>query len=188
MKRSTKARPHFERLLLVSGMPNAGKSNLLRGMFADPRFGKNGAIPAEAIIKLVALSRERCLSIRCTSPHEMGEDFRIFFGKLDRVMARAGERFWRFNFACAVQPREVKKMPGVVDICREFQTRMNPERIRIAQIDPRQDKEPGHLLKETEVDDLRRMGVELITLDAHKSPPRQRISNGILLADFFDFT
>lgn len=189
MKQSTKTRPHFERLLLVSGMKEAGKSTLLRGMFADPHFGRMGVIPKEPKIKLIALSRERCLSIRCSSPHEMGEDFRKFFGKLDRTMELAREeRFRRFNFACAVQPRNVGRMPGIVEICHEVKTRLNPERIRIVQIHLRQDKEDGSLLTPSDVDKLRKMQVEIMTLDGHGSPPRQRIPNGLLLADFFDFT
>lgn len=184
---SNQTRPHLERVLLVAGMPNAGKSNLLRGMFVDPRFGTNGAIPTDAKIKLVALSRERCLSIRCTSPHEMGESIEHFFEKIDRAMERAWGRFWRFNFACAVQPRETDITPSIIDICRAMQKRFCPERIRIAQIDPRQDELPGNLMVRSEIDKLRRMSVEVMTLDVHGSPARERMSNGLLLADFFDF-
>jgi len=128
------------------------------------------------------------LFVRCTSPHEIGESLAEFFRKLDRAMERAWNTFRRINIACAVQPQAVGPTPDLVTICRQFQAQFLPERIRVVQIDPRQDGQPGALLTLLEVDQLRSIDVEILTVDGRRPLRPRAYPNGLLLADFFDFT
>jgi hypothetical protein len=65
---------YFERALFIVGEQNSGKSIQLRSMFRDARLGTEGEIPAAAHLReMYRLSNERCLHLRLTSPHEMGE-------------------------------------------------------------------------------------------------------------------
>lgn len=188
LEQAKRKRSHLERVLIVCGGQNAGKSRLLRTMFIDPRLGTDGAIPTSARIKLTRISRERGLYVRCTSPHEAGETIDEFFAKLDRAMERAWSRFWRINVACAMQPFSANSMPDVLEVCEQFQVRLMPERIRLIQIDPRQDGGIGTLLPQAHIDQLRRVGVEIVAVDGHRSPPPAQHPHGLFLADFFDFT
>ena len=188
MEQSRRKRPHLERVLIVAGDQNAGKSTLLRRMFIDPRLGTGGDIPTSSRIPLVSLSHERCLCFRLSSPHEKGESLNAFFRNLDRTMRGAWRQFWRFNLACAMQPTATNLTPDLLTICTEIHRRLWPERVRVVQIDPRQDNQRGTLLTAREIDRLRRLPVEVLTIDGRQlATPTQR-PNGFLLADFFDFT
>lgn len=59
MEQANRKRAHLERILLVCGNQNAGKSRLLRHMLGDNRLG--GTVPGTPRIRARALSRERCL-------------------------------------------------------------------------------------------------------------------------------
>ena len=187
-KAETRTRPHFERALFVVGNPNAGKSTLLRNMFVDVRFGTDEQVPDEQrIMPTFALSNERCLKVRFTSPHEMKETIEQFFSKVDREMERAWTNFFRFNFACPLQPTAANRMPDVATVCDLFRQRFQPERMRIVQIDPEWTGARGTLLADPDVRRLRRLRIELATVDAQESED-QPYTSGIFLADFFDFT
>ena len=180
--------PHLERLLIVCGMPNAGKSTLLRSMFTDPRFGTGRTIPTSSRIPTVALSRERCLHVRCTSPHEAGETLDAFFDELHRARAAAWHLYWRFNYACAMQPHARNNAPDLVAFCQAISARLIPERIRVVQIDPRHDGTAGTMLNHAEVDILRGLDIDVVTIDARQTSTLKAPTNGLFLADFFDFT
>jgi len=85
MEQAKRKRAHLERIMLVCGMPNAGKSRLIRHMFGDLRLG--GDIPLNGPLSRRALSRERCLAGRVTSPHEAGETPGEFHQKIDDACA-----------------------------------------------------------------------------------------------------
>ena len=188
LEQGLRKRAHLERVLLVVGDQNAGKSRLLRTMFIDPRLGTNCHIPTSPKIKLARLSRERGLYVRCTSPHEYGDTVDTFFRKIDRAMERAWWEFWRINIACAMQPTAANKMPDVVVVCQEFQRRLMPERLRLVQLGLRQDGAPGNLLSAAQVDQLRSLNVDVVTVDTRRSSTASQHPNGLFLADFFDFT
>jgi hypothetical protein len=179
-------RPHFERVLVVCGMPNAGKSRALRSMYRDLRFGTNGLRLQHSRPSLVPFSRERVLSIIFSSPHEKEESLNRYLRKIDRYGQRAGRWFWRFNLACALQPAATPKTPDLVTICQAILATFSPERIRVAQLDPYHDGRAGMLLSHAEVDRLWSSDIELLTIDARRFKTGD--PNGLLLADFFDFT
>jgi hypothetical protein len=187
---------HFERALFVVGEPNSGKSNQLRSMFRDIRLGTDGNIPRERKLPdFYRLSNERCLYLRLTSPHEAKESLGRKHGRnsptnfLEKTAKKIEENTprWgrRWNFAGALQPFSRNHMPGVVATCHAFVRRFNPERTRIVFLSP---DRHCTCLQESEhvelVDGLRRIeSVEVCWIDA-----RERTVNGLLLADFFDFT
>jgi hypothetical protein len=123
-----------------------------------------------------------------SSPHEKGESLNLFLKKLGRSMNRAWRHFWRFNLACAMQPTATNLTPDLVTICTEIHRRLWPERVRVVQIDPRQDNQRGTLLAAHEIDRLRRLPVEVLTIDGRQPATPTQHPNGFLLADFFDFT
>ena len=186
MEQAMRKRAHLERVLLVCGEQNAGKSRLLRMMLGDPRLG--GVVPASPSIRMRALSRERCLAVRFTSPHEMNETPDDFHRKIDRVTERAWWTHWRVNYACAVQPRAFKKMPDISVVCAGIQKEFMPERIRVVQLAPNQWGSDTGMISSGEVDQLRAQDVEFITIDARRSHLAAEPGNVRILADFFDFT
>jgi hypothetical protein len=184
---STKQLPRVERVMLVIGEPDAGKSTTLRSLFVDPRFGTNGTVPTESRIRIVGLSRERCLFMRLTSPHETRQNIDQFVKTIEAAQRRAARfGFSRFNLACALQPFAAHAMPDVLEACLAVLDRLVPERTRIVIIDPRQDGEPGPFLSRQTVQGLRKRGVELVKIDGDHR--RNDYPNGLLLSDFFDFT
>ncbi len=183
----------FERALFVVGEPNSGKSNQLRSMFRDVRLGTGGHLPAgRRLDEVYRLSNERSLYLRLTSPHEAGESLnkkrgqRNFVDKTARIIDENTPRFGRrWNFAGALQPHSRHNMPDVVVTCRAFVRRFDPERTRVVFLSP---DRHGVSLQADEhmdlVDGLRQIpSMEVCWIDA-----RERRVNGLLLADFFDFT
>lgn len=189
MSNSNRITPQIERILIVVGDQNAGKSTTLRSMFVDPRLGSKGVVPATAPrrIRLVALSRERCLFFRLTSPHETGQNVMQFLSRLDHARRRAARiGFRRLNVACAMQPFAANAMPNIVSVCREVRQKLDPERMRVVVIDPRQDGEPGPELSPLDIDHLRQIEADVIWIDGSRG--LTQYPNGLVLADFFDFT
>ena len=180
---------HFERLLVVCGKSDAGKSQMLRSMFADQRFHTGTKIPQGTRLPQVWLSKERVLKIRLMSPQESfekEETLQMFLDDIDHERRRRGIR--RFNYACPLQPGSMPpRLPDAVEIINEVKKRFDPERIRLVQIHPRQDGQPGDLLSDAQIDRLRRWNVEVITLDNRRAQPPSKRVHGLLLADFFDF-
>ena len=138
------------------------------------------------------LSNERCLYLRITSPHEANEsldpphtpDEPTNF--LDKTEGKINISFGvRWNFASPLQPNAHNHMPDLVDTTSAFVARFNPERTRVVFLNPNRH---GQYLQEASqtavLDRLRTIpSVEMCSIDA-----RDRTANGLLLADFFDFT
>ena len=155
-------------------------------MLGDQRLGAE--IPLQPRIRARALSRERCLAVRFTSPHEANESPADFYRKLDRVTEIAWWRYWRVNYASAVQPRPFRRMPGIVDICDGLMKQFKPERVRVVQLAPDQWGGSKSQLTGVEIDGLRALDVEVIALDARRSSALAEPGNVRILADYFDFT
>jgi hypothetical protein len=179
---------HLERVLLVCGNQNAGKTRLLRQMLGDWRLGGEGSTRGRIGSRM--LSRERCLAMRVSSPHEAKESPSEFHAKIEKTLVRARtDLFWRLNYASAVQPRAANKMGGIVDVCKGLRDRFRPERIRVVHLAPDQWGTRESQLTDIEIDGLRQLDVEILAIDARR---RERIAaepgNIRILADFFDFS
>lgn len=172
---------YVERALFVVGEQGDGKSTQLRSMFRDFRLNTWGSIPSTPKLHSVyALSNERRLYLRLTSPHERGETRTIFYSKFRRVL-RYGHRW---SFVCPVQPDAFNKMPDAVETIVGFADQFGPERVRAVFLSPSRKgvpKDPAKLAKMH--DFLWKKKVECMSIDA-----RTPDLNGKILSDFFDFT
>jgi hypothetical protein len=184
------ARAYIERVLFVVGEPNTSKSTQLRAMYRDVRLHHEGRIPsgkrAPKLPEAERLSNERSIYVRLTSPHEMRESLKEFLDKTDDRIERWRKKFRndRWNFAGALQPTPANKMPDVVRTVAAFRRRFSPERIRLVFLAP---DRHGSSLSATWLKGATR---RLWALDAEviKIDSRSRTANGLVLADFFDFT
>ena len=182
---------YFERALFIVGEQNSGKSTQLRSMFLDRRLGKNGRIPRKGkLVETYSLSNERWLYLRLTSPHEVGECIagtagKNFLDKTEKRMTSHRPAVVRWNFACALQPSASNNMPDLDETIEAFVNRFHPERTRIVFLSP---DRRGSLLQPLHtglVSSLTSLHshIEVCWIDA-----QSRTANGVLLADFFDFT
>jgi hypothetical protein len=179
---------HFERALFVIGNPNAGKSTQLRHILQDVRFHHDGHVPtgtdAPKLKEMHRISNERVLYLRLTSPHEARETLEKFLDKTENKITRSLSLGSRWNFAGPLQPTAEKKMPSAADTITAFIHRFKPERVRAMFLTPDRHgncHDTAFLCGET--DKLWTAGAEVATVDA-----RRRNKNGLILADFFDFT
>ena len=125
----------IERALFVFAPRDSGKSTQLRSIFRDHRFGTNGHVtPGSESRKLgetYYISSERCLYLRFTSPHEVGESPSEFLKKTYRKMVSG-----RWCFACPFQPEAFRRMPEVVKSVALFVKAFHPERVRVVFLSP----------------------------------------------------
>ena len=176
---------YLERALFVVAPQDSGKSTTLRSLFRDRRLGMNGEPPASTeqrrLPEVYWLSNERRLYLRLSSPHESGESVKEF---IDKTRGKMGDGRW--CFAGPFQPEAFREMPDVVETVGAFIDAFSPERARVAFLSPNRhgievpDFLPGRDLR-AELNQLPR--VEVICIDG-----RPRDINGLLLADFLDFT
>ena len=181
---------YVERALFIIGDQNTGKSTQLRSMFRDWRFGKNGEIPSDRNIpNTYPLSNERWLYLRLTSPHESNENLREFLDKCDENMQSWNSYAHRWNFAGALQLQvsaSNKMQEGPEKVIDAFINRFKPERVRVVILYPNMlgnKLDPPQVIRSLtkELRDL--PGCETMTVDA-----TNRSGNGLIYADFFDFT
>lgn len=183
------AKVGMERALFVVGLQNTGKSNQLRAMYRDARFHGNRLVPngnqARELSPVIRLSNERSLYLRLSSPHEKGETLSEFLRQTEmRIVRWSPRRGRRWNFAGALQPRPAKRMPGATVAIAAFIRRFAPERTRVVFLSPdRNRKLENEDWLRNETRRLWALGVEVVRIDA-----RSRTANGLLLADFFDFS
>jgi len=118
----------------------------------------------------------------------MDETLTEFLRKIDRATEVAWQKYWRVNYASAVHPRPYKRMPGIVDVCDSLNQEFLPERIRIVQLVPDQGGERTGELTIADVEGLRSLDVEVLTIDARRSKLVVDPGNVRVLADYFDFS
>jgi len=145
----------------------------------------NGEPPASTeqrrLPEVYWLSNERRLYLRLSSPHESEESVKEF---IEKTRGKMGAGRW--CFAGPFQPEAFREMPDVVESLHAFMDAFSPERVRVAFLSPNrhrvevQEFLPGRDLR-AELSRLSR--VETVCIDG-----RSRGINGLLLADFFDFT
>ena len=177
---------YVERALFMIGDQNTGKSTQLRSMFLDWRLGNQGNVPtARNVQNTYALSNERWLYLRLTSPHEAGENLNKFLQKCANKMQPKGRLARRWNFAGALQPTGTGALPSAPDIISGFALQFAPERVRGVILSPDRFGNvmvPAALQSLTSA--LRQVpGTEVMVVDG-----TTRSGNGLLYADFFDFT
>jgi hypothetical protein len=175
----------LERALFVVAPQDSGKSTTLRSLFQDRRLGTDGVSPSSSAQKrlpeIYHLSNERRLYLRLTSPHEYGESPEEFIEKTRGKMDSG-----RWCFAGPLQPDAFRNMPDVVASIAAFICAFQPERLRVAFLSPnRHGQELSTFLPARDLSQelLSIERVEVLCLDG-----RERGKNGLLLADFFDFT
>lgn len=172
----------LERALFVVAPQDSGKSTQLRSMFLDRRFGNGGTVPTSRnLAETYYISNDRRLYLRLTSPHEYGETPKEFIEKLRNKMSSG-----RWCFAGAFQPDAYNNMPDIVETVQRFVAAFSPERLRVVLLSPnRHGAELTSFLpgRDLSAELFQIPSIEVACIDA-----RQRQSNGLLLADFFDFT
>lgn len=175
----------LERALFLVAPQDSGKSTTIRSLFQDRRLGTAGVSPSPAdqkrLPEIYHLSNERRLYLRLTSPHEYGESPEEFIEKTKEKMNSG-----RWCFAGPFQPDAFRKMPDVVSSVEAFIQAFQPERLRVAFLSPnRHGQEVNTFLppRDLRTELLSIGGVEVLCIDG-----RERGKNGLLLADFFDFT
>ncbi len=184
--------------MFLVGNRHAGKSTQLRSLFRDVRLHQEGKIPRAQTHKKIRetfrISNERGLYLRLTSPHEVGENITKFLDKTETKMLNKTSRnsSFRWNFAGPLQPGANKNMPHLNTAVEMFVSHFAPERTRVWIVNPNAfggwidttANFAGTANLDETVEKLRLIdGVEVAFLDA-----RDRDANGLLLADFFDFT
>ena len=179
---------YVERALFIIGDQNTGKSTQLRSMFRDWRFGKEGEIPRDRNIpNAYPLSNERWLYLRLTSPHESDENLEEFLNKCDKNMQSWDSYARRWNFAGALQVSALNKMQERPEkVIDAFINRFKSERVRVVILSPDRlgrELDPPQVIRSL-TKELRALpGCETMTVDA-----TSRSGNGLMYADFFDFT
>ena len=177
---------YLERALFVVAGRHCGKSTQLRSMFRDVRLGTGGEIPKGLKLReWYRLTNERSLYLRLSSPHELKESLTGFLKKTHEKMTAATPKHGRrWNFACALHPYPLNKMPDVVTACEAFVARFVPERTRVVFLNP---DRKGNFIEPSEIARMSRRlrripSVEVCWIDA-----RSEQANGLQLMDFFAF-
>ena len=177
---------YVERALFVMGDQNTGKSTQLRSMFLDWRLGTSGEIPSASNLRnSYRLGNERSLYLRLTSPHEAGDTMKEFLDTCAGQMQSGAGGWCRWNFAGALQVSKSNNLPPGTKVIKRFIKRFAPERVRAVILSPNRS---GIVLETNELrqmtQDLRSLtGCEVMMVDA-----TSRAANGLMYADFFDFT
>lgn len=174
----------IERALFVVGPQDSGKSTQLRAMFLDRRLHTDGEIPDSAEKRNLAetyyLSNDRQLFLRLMSPHEYGDTPEEWLKKI-RDKTSTG----RWCVAGALQPESENDMPDILTSLDSFIEEFDPERVRVIFLSPTRH---GVMLTDYAnglniLADLLEREVEVACIDA-----RNRVANGLFLADFFDYS
>lgn len=174
----------LERVLLVCGQQNAGKSRLLRHMLGDPRLG--GKLHEKGPVKPRPLSRDRLLAVRITSPHESWETPEQFYEKITNVREKYGQEYRRINYASAIQPNASNNMPDIETVCEGLICAFHPERFRVVVLNPDQSGLDSSKLKLKQINKLRELDIEILTIDARRSDHPAEPGNLRILVDYFD--
>jgi len=174
---------YLERALFVIGDQNDGKSSAIRDVFSDYRFGNEGKSKIGSNGRLTdwtPISNERWLHIRLTSPHEYGDGYDEFFSKINERIV--GQNKFRWNFLGALQTNAFGKMPNSESVIEKFYEQYKPERVRVCLIFT------GYSGKERTKDEIWRISSSCKTKKFEFCMIDAQQSNGLFLADYFDFT
>ena len=122
----------IERILLVVGHPNAGKSYQLRHMFSDPRLGGK---PLKGTPKAYyEVAPGRYATVRIMSSHESKDTLDKFLFKIKADTARFPNARWLVGRALHVNPN--RYMPALDHIVTAVENELSPGRIKIVVLSP----------------------------------------------------
>ena len=79
-------------------------------------------------------------------------------------------------------------MPGIVEVCNGLVVAFRPERIRVIHLAPDQWGNSPSQLTSFEIDELRKLDIEVLAIDARRSSHSSEPGNTRILADYFDFS
>ena len=177
---------YVERALFLLGDPNTGKSTQLRSMFVDRRLSLAGTVPtARNLANSYPLGNHRWLYLRLTSPHEAGENIDAFMKKCDHQMSVSNNTVRRWNFACAMQFTATESMGTGPRVIEAFSARYSPERVRAVILSP---DRSGNTMAWEYVRELTHMLRSIPHCEVILANATERLANGLMYADFFDFT
>ena len=184
------AMPNYvERALFLIGDQNTGKSAQLRSLFRDPRLGNGGQVPDTRNIRnSYALSNERWLYLRLTSPHEKDETIEEFLDKCAHDMSpghRTAMTAYRWNFAGALQVSATYKLCEGAKVIEAFGERFSPERMRGVILSP---DWTGNTMEWNDLKNLTNALREIPDCEVMTVDATCRQANGLMYADYFDFT
>jgi hypothetical protein len=101
-----------------------------------------------------------------------------------KINAAGPEWGRRWNFACALQGEAANKMPAVVETVKLFVEYLEPERTRVAFLNPDRNEK---FLAEDDVLRLSRRLRRIPSVEVCWIDGRAKTGNGMLRADFFSF-
>jgi hypothetical protein len=175
---------YIERILIVLGEQNSGKSKQIRGMLDNQRFGYDGDFPETGkTATSFALSSNRRLYVRLTSPHEWEESFDQMSSKIIEEASRFPPNT-RWNAIIPMQISASRKLPGGLSLIDNILVELNPERIRYVVLNPIHD---GTYLDSDLMDEIYGHIMDKERVDYCSIDARHELKNGTILLDYFDF-
>jgi hypothetical protein len=181
-------KPYVERALFIIGEKDAGKSKQIHSVLRDWRLHKEGKVPRKKtrrIPETYALSNERWLYVRTRSYFEIPQSLDDFLDECAAKMKENEDLRRRWNFLGALRPDKEGKRLSAACVIESFAKHFSVERTRAVILLPYQNGKsikPSNLTKL--IANLRAKNVtDVLMVDA-----TSRVGNGLIYADFFDFT
>lgn len=171
---------HIERVMIVLGESNAGKSTFLRSMLASPSL--LGKWPTSKVVKSFGVSADRSLKVRLTSPHEAINGGEPLVRTVEKIKNQAivdyASGYSRLNYALPSwyndAPKRAPNSPHFIDLITTIKEEFLPERILVIEIDPRQDAQRQRTLTQAEVNKLWSLNIDFIKINGSRFPSIER--------------
>lgn len=175
----------LNRILLVCGQQNAGKSYLIRRTLEDVRLGGGGSVSLtdRGRPRLQKTVAERWLVTLLSSPHEYGDTPKSYHERIKtRCVQACRHSSAGIDLVSAIQPNPFKNMPDIAHVCAGLIGAFSPAQIRVAVLDPDQHGAHSTAISAAQQNSLTELGVSVIFLDATRG--RFETQNRNTLCDF----
>ena len=129
----------IERILLVAGESNAGKSHQLRDMFRDQRLGGRPLPPQGRPRAYYEITTGRYAHMRISSPHETQGTLDDYWSRVEKATtARFPDVNWLVAFSTRIreQGRGTQYVPALDEVIPAVQRRLDPECIIVVALSP----------------------------------------------------